>query len=434
MGKQNKKLLIAQVAALGYEFVMKHIGKSWKSHEFHPIACHFPAVTCSVQATFRTALEPSGHGMIANGLFHRSLMKPMFWEQSCRLVTGPRIWDHCREAGKTIALLFWQQSLGESTDIILSPAPIHKHHGGMIQDCYSKPEGLYAMLCRRIGRPFNLMHYWGPMASARSSQWIVDATSMILSDPAPDICFTYIPVLDYDLQRYGPDHHRSVRALNACLSQLDQLTEAATRNGYDILLYGDYAIGPVRGGALFPNRVLRNAGFLTIREIRGMHYVDFYRSRAFAVVDHEIAHVYIGNPDDIHTIRQTLEAVSGIGKILDRSEQAAVGIDHPNSGELVLEAGEGYWLAYPWWDNPKNAPDYASHIDIHNKPGYDPCELFFGWPPISVSQKTSRIKGSHGAMFANRLPCYWSTFIDKKPDTLRQLSHVVQKWMEESQS
>ena len=51
----------------------------------------------------------------------------------------------------------------------------------------------------------------------------------------------------------------------------------------------------------------------------------------------------------------------------------------------------------PWWTDPREAPDWATHIDIHNKPGYDPSELFFGgfFPPRTCQDHT-RIKGTHG--------------------------------------
>ena len=100
--------------------------------EFRSAASAFPAVTCTAQATFRTAAEPRAHGMTSNGFYSRALMKPAFWEQSAALVQGPRIWDGARARGETVGMYFWQQSLGEQVDSVVSPAPIHKHGGGMI--------------------------------------------------------------------------------------------------------------------------------------------------------------------------------------------------------------------------------------------------------------------------------------------------------------
>ena len=133
------KLLVIQVAALADDLAreLPALPLTWAAMD-----SVLPAVTCTAQASFRTASLPAAHGMIANGIFNRPLRKAMFWEQSAALVSGPRIWESFALAGKRTAMLFWQQSLGESVDVVLSPAPIHKHHGGMIQDCYSQPPSL----------------------------------------------------------------------------------------------------------------------------------------------------------------------------------------------------------------------------------------------------------------------------------------------------
>jgi len=186
----------------------------------------------------------------------------------------------------------------------------------------------------------------------------------------------------------------------------------------------------VTKGAEFPNRKLLEAGLLKCRNIKGMLYPDIYSSDAFAVVDHEIAHIYIQNSSKIEEVKSVLKELPGIGRILGTKEQSSEGICHENGGELVLEAADGWWLAYPWWTNKKEAPDDASHGDIHNKPGYDPCELFFGWPPPSVSQNTDRIKGSHGRIGPGREAAFASTIdFEDQPKSLIELSKEIKKWL-----
>ncbi len=349
--------------------------------------------------------------MVANGLWDQQHLRPRLWEQSAKQVEGERIWQEWRRKGKTVAMLFWQQALGEEVDIVLSPAPIHKHHGGMIQDCYCQPKGLYENLCQKIGRRFDLMHYWGPMASSRSSSWIAEATALLLADAeyAPDLCLTYLPALDYDLQRFGTKHKRSRRALQDALGQLGLLKRAAEANGYDLIIFGDYAIADVTGGPVLPNLALRNAGLLNVRHVRDMSYPDFYTSAAFAVADHEVAHLYIQSGADVDKVRDVLATMPGVAEVIEGSIKAEMGIDHSNAGELILLADEGSWFAYPWWDDNCEAPDYASHVDIHNKPGYDPCELFWGWPPGSVSQNMGRVKGTHGRAGIERQTAWTTT-------------------------
>ncbi|MHC5120650.1 MAG: hypothetical protein ACYSO7_03925, partial [Planctomycetota bacterium] len=141
------------------------------------------------------------------------------------------------------------------------------------------------------------------------------------------------------------------------------------------------------------------------------------------------AHVYIKDKTNIATIKDTLSETIGIEKVLDQDAQAEIGVAHCNSGELLIIADEGYWLAYPWWTEKAKRPDYASHVDIHNKPGYDPCELFLGWPPFSVSQDTGKIKGSHGRAGAGCHTAWASTVdLDDEPTSLIELAFAVKKW------
>jgi predicted AlkP superfamily pyrophosphatase or phosphodiesterase len=328
-------------------------------------------------------------------------------------------------------MMFWQQSMGERVDLAVTPAPIHKHSGGMIQACYTQPAALEARLNEAVGRPFNLMNYWGPLANHKSSDWIVDATCAVMGMPdlAPDVLLTYIPHLDYDLQRHGPDGAPARKALDLLLGYLTRIKAACAEHGYDWIFVGDYAIEPVQRGAIFPNRALREAGLFAVRDIREMAYTDFFTGRAFAVVDHQVAHVYCRDAESTAAAKAVLDRLPGVAEVLDRAAQATRGLAHLRSGDLVIVAEAGAWFAYPWFEK-KEAPDYASHVDIHNKPGYDPCELFFGWPPGSVSFDTTKIHGSHG----NVGPGYeiaWSSSLpfDTPPESALDLARATQAWM-----
>lgn len=421
------KTLIIQVAALGHEFLQTHRPAARMADlEFRSIRSVFPALTCTVQATIRTARPPASHGMVGNGFFSREFARPFFWEQSASLVEGPRIWDAFREAGHTVGVLFWQQSLGPHADLILSPAPIHKHHGGMIQDCFSRPAGLYDRLCRAIGRPFNLAHYWGPRASLKAGTWITRATAEVMDDPAPDLLLTYLPHLDYDLQRHGPDSPTAAEALDGLENCLTDLLDAAQRSGYRVLVFGDYAISPV-SRTVHPNRLLRQAGLFRPRRVSKMTYADLYTSEAFALVDHQIAHVIARSESAGQQARELFENTGGVRTVLGPEKKARMGLDHPRAGDLILTADPDAWFAYPWWTDGEKPPDYATHVDIHNKPGYDPCELFWGFWPISTSTDPSRIRGSHGLTgWAGTAATWASTFaLPDRPDTLLDLAGVM---------
>lgn len=428
---KKKKLLLVQLAAFGANMADR-LRRSPGAISFRSVDTVFPALTCTAQATLRTGAAPSSHGMIANGVYHERLKKILFWEQAASLVAGPRIWDDFRAAGGTVGLMFWQQSLGEAADLIVSPRPIHKHSGGMIQDVYTTPSGLYGRLCQRIGRRFNLMNYWGPLASRRSTEWIIESIGAVLDMPdiAPDLLFTYLPHLDYDLQRHGEDHASVDRALRQLEGYLDRLYQMAQQKDYEILFVGDYAIRTVEHGAVFPNGALRIEDLFLTQSVKGMAYPDFFSSPAFAMVDHEVAHVFVPDADALERTRDVLNDLAGIGSVLDRAAQRKFGLDHPHSGDLVLVAEPGYWFAYPWWTDRREAPDFASHVDIHNKPGFDPCELFFGWPPGSVSQDTTRILGSHGLTGPGREIAWGGTLdLDQSPKDLADLGRLIGAWL-----
>lgn len=421
-----KKLLVIQVAGLGHAFALRNGVETLAGMTLQSMQSGFPAVTCTAQATLRTGLSVAGHGMVANGFFDEAFCKPRFWEQSAKLVSGSRIWDDFRARGGTVGLFFIQQSLGESVDCVLSPAPIHTHGGGLIMGCYAQPPMLEGAFQRAAGRPFKLHHYWGPLASVKASTWIADALAGFLGDAhAPDLIFSYLPGLDYDLQRFGPDHPKSRRALQVTQRDLEKLVAAAQKQGYDVVVFGDYAITPVTRAPVYLNRALRDAGFMQVRMLKGMAYPDFYASRAFAVVDHQVALIHCPDPAAHEAVRSCLQALPGVAEVWAATERAAHQVDHPRGGDLMAVAEAGTWFAYPWWHGNAEAPDYACHVDIHNKPGFDPCELFFGRNPFHVSMDAARIKGTHGR---TETTAFAST-LALAPHDLTALAQALKNWL-----
>jgi predicted AlkP superfamily pyrophosphatase or phosphodiesterase len=421
----ERRILLLQVAGLGYNFLARSLGKAEVGGlAAKPLAGLFPALTCPVQATMRTAAPASSHGIVGNGFFSTELWKPLFWEQSSRLMQGPRIWEGLRRRGGAVGQLFIQQSLGPDADVVYSPAPIHKHHGGMILDSVALPEELHAHLYGELG-VFPLQNYWSPLASIRSSRWIAAAIESVVSHERPDLLYAYLPHLDYALQRHGPD---SAPARRAC-RQLDALVARtlaqSQQQGYDTIVFGDYPITTVTG-VVFPNRTLRQQGWLRTRPVKRMLYPYLPGSQAFCVADHQIAHVHVWDKTATQAVRESLQALEGVDRILDGPAKAEAGIDHPRSGVFVLVAKRGYWFDYRWWDNPHEAPDYATHVDIHNKPGYDPCELFFGWPPMRVSQNPSRVRGTHGRLDADEPVAIASNIeLPEHPCSLLELARSI---------
>ncbi|HPN85261.1 MAG TPA: alkaline phosphatase family protein [Victivallales bacterium] len=418
------KILTVICAALGYD-TFRRCAKSdfWK--ELHTVSSKtvFPALTSPVQASLRTGLEPSSHGIPANGFFDRNLRKTFFWEQSSGLYEGERLWGKFRNDGGRVAQICLQQSLGNDSDVIISPAPIHKHHGGMIQDCYSKPQELYRELCSKLGHSFNLYDYWGPFTSARSTEWIADCTAAIMDENLSEVIFTYLPHLDYDLQRHGPKCHQEKAAFGILEKQLIKLLRSAKTSGYEFLILGDYSIERAER-VIHPNRILFENNIFCVREIGQMLYPDMHRSGAFALCDHQIAHVYLQDRSMKNSIKDIFRGIKGVQSVLEPESGG-------REGDLLLTAEHGSWFSYRWWRSAKEAPEYACHVDIHSKPGFDPCELFFSiWPPFSISLNENKVKGTHGLSdgSSGEILCA-SSFKISDPSTLVSVSSSIRNML-----
>lgn len=359
----------------------------------------FPATTLPVQATLTTGTPPATHGVVANGFYFPESFQISFWEQAAGLVEGERIWDRLKRKnpGLTTALLFMQNSLYAQATTIVTPKPMHTE-AGLVQWCYSKPVGYYEQLRETLGE-FELKHYWGPLASIQSSRWIAGAARETLARMRPDLMFVYLPHLDYCTQKYGPDSPVVLEELLAVDREvggiIDTVDALGLREETVFVLLSEYAFYPVNG-AVAINRILRAHGLLAVRTIDGREYLDLELSPAFAMVDHQAAHVYI-QPGHQDAVLNALQGQAGIELLLASDEdKRRHGIFHPRCGDIVAVSAKDKWFCYYWWEEPEKAPDFAGHIDIHRKPGYDPLELFFDPKTFRIPQDTSLIRGSHG--------------------------------------
>jgi predicted AlkP superfamily pyrophosphatase or phosphodiesterase len=378
----------------------------------------FPSVTSTVQASILTGKYPNEHGIISNGFFDRENLQTLFWEQSTNLVQSEKIWDTIKNKNKSLktALLFWQNSMYSNNDYVVTPRPIHLENGQMDMWCYSKPVNYYETISKDSGE-FNLMNYWGPFASIKSSEWITKSVQYTIKNHSPNLISAYFPQLDYTAQKFG---HSSSQVTND-LAQIDNcvgnIIESVKKAGiYDdthFLLLSEYGFNDVKD-AIPINRILREKGLLNVRAICGKEYIDYEYSDAFAMVDHQIAHIYINNSNSTvkEKVKVAIEDISGIDTVCDEEEKLKLHINHARSGELIAIAEQDRWFSYYWWyDDHKNismnqevgeinsidkAPTFTRTVDIHRKPGYDPLDLFIDPRRKCISTDTRLIKGSHG--------------------------------------
>lgn len=358
----------------------------------------FPAVTCTAHATLTTGTSPREHGVVCNGMFERDRNAIRFWDQPTSMVKQPKIWETLREhdPAATSALLFFQNTMFATADVVVTPAPIHLDEG-LVPWCYSKPVGFYEQLAEKHGG-FQLPWYWGPIAGAKSSEWIAKAALDTLEQHRPTLIFVYLPHLDYNTQRFGADGPQFKADLATMDTIVGEIVAGVERLGLrddvSLVLVSEYAMTNVSRPVLL-NRELRQRGLLSVREIAGHEYLDLELSTAFAMVDHQVAHVFV-QPGQEAAVRTALEGIDGVEKVLNRAEQAAYDIDHPSSGDLVVIAEADAWFAYYWWLDDDRAPPYARQIDIHRKPAYDPVELFFDPATKSIPLRPELVRGSHG--------------------------------------
>lgn len=386
-----------------------------------PLRTVFPAVTCTVQASFLTGLLPRGHGAVANGWYFRDLAQVWLWRQSNQLVQGEKLYEAAKaqRPGTTAAKLFWWWNMYAAVDWSVTPRPEYHADGLKKPGLYSQPPGLAGDLQRRLG-PFPLFKFWGPGAGLPSTSWIVTSALDVLAHHDPDLLMVYLPHLDYDHQRFGPDDPRSVAAVAAVDAEAARLIDAARATGASVVALSEYGIERAER-PVFVNRLLHERGYLRVQETSHGQLLDCGACRAFAVADHQCAHVYVTRPEDVAEVAALLAKVPGVARVLDRDGQHELGIDHERSGELVLVAEPGCWFAYHYWLDEARRPDFAPTVDIHRKPGYDPAELFVDpklrFPKLKVgktlakkllgfrylmdviSTDPSMVRGTHGRLY-----------------------------------
>jgi predicted AlkP superfamily pyrophosphatase or phosphodiesterase len=365
-----------------------------------------------------TGALPREHGIVANGWLFRDLMEVMLWRQSNHLVAGEKIWEtgRRRDPSFTTANLFWWYNMAASHEFGVTPRPIYRADGRKLPDCYTKPLELRDELTAQLGQ-FPLFSFWGPATSIESSRWIADAAIHVRRTRSPTLTLVYLPHLDYDLQRFGPNDPRVGKNLREIDAVVAELLADAQRDGARVIILSEYGITPV-STPVHINRALREAGLLRVRREGNGELFDPGQSEAFAVSDHQIAHVYVARPDLIQEVKSIVASLAGVERVLDRVELRAIALDHARSGELVAVARHDAWFTYYYWFDDRHAPDFARLVEIHRKPGYDPVELFVDprirFPKLAIARRLAQralgfstlmdivpldarlVKGSHG--------------------------------------
>jgi predicted AlkP superfamily pyrophosphatase or phosphodiesterase len=403
-----------------------------------------PGLTCSAQATYLTGSLPSEHGIVGNGWYDRTLNEHHFWKQSNRLVGGPKIWEKLRQEhpGFRTANLFWWFNMHSSVDYSITPRPLYRSDGLKTFDVHAHPLPIRDEVKGDLG-PFPFHSFWGPKAGIESSKWIAESAKWTESRFEPNLSLVYLPHLDYDLQRYGPEDPRISAALQAIDQIVGDLIDFYEKKGVRVVILSEYGITKANK-VIFPNRMFRRKGWLEVKDELGLEYLDCGGSQAFALTDHQIAHVYLNQKDEafLNKVRSALEEMDGVSSVLVGESRKQAGLDHERAGDLVAISDENAWFAYYHWEDDCLAPDFARCVDVHRKYGYDPAELFvdpkINFPMLKVARKLigkklgfrthmdlipldpSLVMGSHGCVPADNLdwPVLFGQGLDGKDQAL----------------
>ncbi|MDT0684966.1 alkaline phosphatase family protein [Autumnicola psychrophila] len=436
-----KKTVVLNVVALSSRLIGEHTPflKKWteqgKKANIKPL---LPAVTCSSQATYFTGKRPSEHGIVGNGWCFRDEYEIKFWRQSNKLVQAPKIWEELKKEDPnfTCANMFWWFNMNSTVDFAVTPRPLYPATGLKLPDVHSQPMDLRQKLQKELGQ-FPLFSFWGPNANIESTRWIADASMMVDKWHDPTLTLIYLPHLDYNLQRVGIDFSKIGKDLREIDEVCEDLITYYENRGAEVMIVSEYGITDV-DKPVHINRILREKGYVSVKDELGLETLDTWASRAFAVADHQLAHIYIKDSQDIPAVKQLLEKTAGIELVLDEKGKEEHHLNHERAGDLVIMAGEKSWFTYYFWLDDKKAPDYARTVDIHRKPGYDPVETFadpkikflkgkiglkllkkklgFRYLMDVIPLDANLVKGSHGR--TGEVKEDWPVFITQKTELL----------------
>lgn len=384
-----------------------------------------PAVTSTMQATFLTGKPPGEHGIVANMWYDRDFAEHRCWKQSNHLVQGRKLWERIREekgTDYTCAKVFWWNNMYSSADYQVTPRPIYCADGKKVFDIQTWPMDLRKKITRKLGK-FPFPAFWGPMAGIASSRWIARSAKWFEDRFSPDLNLVYLPHLDYNLQRLGPENPNIGQDLREIDEVVADLTQHLEKRGVHVVILSEYGITQV-DRPIHLNRIFREKGWLCWRDELKREVLDPGNCAALAIPDHQVAHIYLNDPSIADEVAETIREIEGVTEVIDRNEQASRGLLHERSGDFLVVSDERSWFTYYYWEKDRKAPDYARCVDIHRKPGYDPVELFIDpkirFPKLKIFLKLARkvlgfrtlldvipldadlVKGSHGCIPASQ--------------------------------
>ena len=328
----------------------------------------FPCLGGPITTNMTTGRRPRVHGITGDFFYNRRTHRFQTTGLSNERVETPQIWDLLSQRDESLTSAVWF-------------APYAQECGADHICCCTEEENLYT---RPVELSRTLTEQLGPFPGVQDEKrtaWIVDSAIATAKAGAPRFFYIRLPYLSTVAEKFGPESDEVKAALVQLDEQLARLIDgiraAIDPETTTWFLSGEYVVTPV-DHVLYPNRILRGAGFLEVREEDGKELIDFEKSKAWAMTDGQVSHVFLKDKDEprLHQIVGLFAGAPGIDEVVVGAELRKYDLDHANSGDLVLMSLPHSWQAYYWWIDDDHAPDFARRIAPTQKPGYDPVELF----------------------------------------------------------
>ena len=369
-----KRVAVINISGLSVDLIRNFTPRlnSWLSTvSCAPIQASFPVLSPSMQASFLTGSWPTDHGVVGNGWYEAD-QGLIHWQfPSGRLVQRPGIWQRMKARHKDFrcALIGWQHYFQDQCDVVVGFKPYRWAFWPTIPHLYIRPKSLLTRLAEEWDELKDMLYQKDKAMPSRirsgdeevrwMSEYMMRTAQWIEMHEQPHLTLISLPELAYQIPVKGYDDIQ-LKDVFANVDQLCmQLISLYEANGVQVLLVSDEVYVPVQH-PIYINQILREEGLLEVISQFGQEFLDVMESKAFALADHQIAHVYVQDWKIARDIKSCLKEIDGVAAIWDRVEKRNRRIAHPRAGDFILVAEPDRWFAYDYWQN-KEAASYQHY-------------------------------------------------------------------------
>ena len=283
-----------------------------------------PAVTCTAQASILTGKLPQEHGIVGNGWLFRDTGEVRFWQQSNALIQAEPVYVTARrralEQRPAIphgqALLVVQPGGGRRAQRDAQAVLWRRRQQGLRHRRHSR--GAVRAARARPGPISRSTPSGDRCAGLPCTQWIARSAAEIIKNERPELTLVYLPHLDYDPQRFGPsgcDMARLVARAGRRVRPVLEQARAGRRTGVGRQRVRSWRRAAVRSCS---TACCGRLGCSRVRPGPFGEMLDTFGSQAFAVCDHQVAHVYLNQAGEQQhqRARRLISGLPGVACVL----------------------------------------------------------------------------------------------------------------------